>query len=80
MPKRSRKKPEPKETNQRTRRVVNLADSDTTSEEALAKSAAALLGRLGGLKGGKARAERLTSSQRSRIARKAARARWKKDE
>jgi len=33
-------------------------------------------GRLGGEKGGSARAAKLTSAQRSRIARKAARARW----
>ena len=39
--------------------------------------AAVALGRLGGLKGGKARAANLTAAQRSKIARKAARARWK---
>jgi hypothetical protein len=36
------------------------------------------LGRLGGLKGGKARAKKLTPEQRAEIARKAAAARWKK--
>ncbi len=35
------------------------------------------LGHLGGLKGGKARAEKPTPSQRSEIAKKAAQARWK---
>ena len=35
-------------------------------------------GRLGGLKGGKARAEKLTAEQRKEIARKAAKARWAK--
>jgi hypothetical protein len=39
--------------------------------------AAVALGRLGGKKGGKARAEKLTPEQRSEIARKAAAARWK---
>ena len=39
--------------------------------------AAVALGRLGGLKGGKARAKNLTLKQRKDIARKAARARWK---
>ena len=34
------------------------------------------LGRLGGKKGGKARAAKLTAEERSEIARKAARARW----
>ena len=37
------------------------------------------LGRLGGLKGGKARAKKLTPEQRSEIARKAAQARWLKE-
>ncbi len=36
------------------------------------------LGRRGGLKGGKARAERLTPEQRTMIAKKAAEARWAK--
>ena len=39
---------------------------------------AAALGRLGGLKGGRARAARLTAEERSEIARTAARARWKR--
>jgi hypothetical protein len=38
--------------------------------------AAVALGRKGGLKGGRARAEKLTPEQRSEIARKAAGARW----
>ncbi len=37
---------------------------------------AVALGRLGGLKGGKARFEKLTPEQRSEIARKAAQKRW----
>jgi len=41
--------------------------------------AAVSLGRKGGLKGGKARAESLTAKKRSEIAKKAARARWKKN-
>jgi len=39
---------------------------------------AVALGRLGGKKGGPARAKKLTSEQRKEIARKAAAARWKK--
>ena len=38
--------------------------------------AAVALGRLGGLKGGKARAEKLTSEERKKIAAKAAKKRW----
>ena len=40
--------------------------------------AAVALGRLGGLKGGKARAAKLTPEQRREIAKKAAAARWNK--
>lgn len=40
--------------------------------------AAVLLGRLGGLKGGKARAQKLSAVERSAIAKKAAEARWQK--
>jgi len=39
---------------------------------------AVALGRLGGLKGGKARFEKLTPEQRKEIAQKAASARWRK--
>ena len=41
--------------------------------------AAVALGKLGGKKGGKARAEALSPAKRSQIAKKAAAARWKKD-
>lgn len=41
--------------------------------------AAVELGRLGGRKGGKARAEKLTPKQRSAAAKKAAQARWAKE-
>ncbi len=41
---------------------------------------AVALGRLGGLKGGKARAKKLTARQRHQIAIKAAAARWKQEE
>ena len=40
--------------------------------------AAVMLGRLGGLKGGKARAASLSARRKTEIARKAARARWSK--
>jgi len=55
-----------------------IVDSATETEETPQKNPAAVaLGRLGGLKGGKARAERLSPRKRQAIARKAARARWK---
>jgi hypothetical protein len=42
------------------------------------RAQAAGFGRLGGLKGGRSRAERLSARRRSDIARKAAAARWKR--
>jgi hypothetical protein len=45
--------------------------------EAVKDAKAVSLGRLGGLKGGKARADRLTPEKRIEIAKKAANARWK---
>lgn len=46
--------------------------------EAKKNPAAVALGRLGGLKGGKARAAKLTAAERSASARKAVLARWAK--
>jgi len=52
---------------------------DVTSESSVDRHAAAVaLGRLGGLKGGKARAAKLTPEQRKESARRAAKARWGK--
>jgi hypothetical protein len=42
--------------------------------------AAVALGRLGGLKGGPARAKRLSANKRKAIAQRAAKARWEKKE
>ncbi|MBA7699186.1 hypothetical protein ES703_107874 [subsurface metagenome] len=52
-----------------------IAD-EATSEAKEKNPYAVALGRLGGLKGGKARAEKLTALQRSEIAKKAALTRW----
>ena len=58
-------------------RVVQEATGQIEKPEKKPFNAKAL-GRLGGLKGGKARAEKLSPEQRSEIARKAAVARWEK--
>jgi len=50
---------------------------DLTPKTPPKNPAAVSLGRLGGLKGGKARAKSLTAKQRAEIAKKAAKARWK---
>ena len=48
----------------------------TTKPKPEKNPAAVALGRLGGLKGGKARAEKLSAKKRKEIARKAALSRW----
>jgi len=75
------KKPtHPRDMNQLAKSIVDIAtgEKDTTPAEDSGKNPAAVaLGRLGGLKGGKARAEKLSPKKRSEIAKKAAAARWK---
>jgi hypothetical protein len=52
-------------------------EEQPTKEQSSNKNPHAVaLGRLGGLKGGKARAKKLTKEQRQEIARKAAKSRW----
>lgn len=48
------------------------------TDEHVKNPAAVALGRLGGLKGGKARAEKLSAKRRKEIAREAANRRWSK--
>lgn len=72
----------PTDVNQRAKSIVDIATGEVEDEIKKVdpiKEAAAALGRLGGLKGGKARAKVLTKKQRSEIAKKAAATRWKKD-
>lgn len=52
------------------------ADEFTSNTHPEKNPAAVALGRLGGLKGGKARAEKLSEKRRKEIAKKAAMARW----
>jgi len=58
-------------------RVVQEATGQAEEEQPKTDIDYAALGRKGGLKGGKARAEKLTPEERSEIAKKAAQARWK---
>ena len=75
MPKRSRK---PADVNSRAAAVVAEAVSEESARDPYkGKDPAAVeLGRKGGLRGGKARAAKLTPQERSEAARKAASARW----
>jgi len=78
MPERSRKH-RPTDLNSLAASIVaDSTDEDKDDQPADdgKDPAAVALGRKGGLKGGRARADKLTSQQRSEIARKAAEARW----
>ncbi len=60
--------------------IIEFTESEAFNQPAEKNPAAVMLGRLGGLKGGKARAKKLSAEKRSEIARNAAIARWSKDE
>ena len=67
----------PKDLNQSAFDIVQQATGQAPKPEPSTKNPAAVsLGRLGGLKGGKARADKLTAEERSAIAKKAAAKRW----
>jgi hypothetical protein len=78
MPDRSSKK-RLRDLNAMAASIVGDATGEAPPEEPSSKNPAAVaLGRLGGLKGGKARAMKLSAKRRSEIAKKAARTRWAK--
>lgn len=75
MPKRSSKPP--RDLNKLASFIMkNATDEDLKSINDGKNPAAVMLGRKGGLKGGKARAESLSSKRRKEIAKIAASARW----
>ncbi len=61
----------------RLRYNPGVAENQDPTDEEL-RELARILGRRGGLKGGKARAAKMTPEERSESARKAAKARWDK--
>lgn len=86
MPDRTSKK-RPRDVNELAASIVSMATSEEpepvdapTPEQPEKNAAAVALGRLGGLKGGRARATSLTPEQRTEIAKKAAAKRWGKRE
>jgi hypothetical protein len=73
----------PRDLNQWAKRMVDIAtgeasDREPTPEEQGKDPAAVARGRLGGLKGGKARAAKMTTSDLQQSGRKAAEARWRR--
>jgi hypothetical protein len=83
MQKRSSKKIDKKDINFIAANIVKQTTNEPIpkppkKEDQDKNPAAVALGRLGGLKGGKARSESLTPERRKEIAKKAAETRWKK--
>lgn len=76
MPNRSGKRP--RDPNQLGKLIVDLATGEATepNPDNGKDPAAVALGRKGGLKGGKARAAKMSAKERSDAAKKAAQARW----
>ena len=71
----------PRDTNQLAKRMVDILtgqveDREPTPEQLGKEPAAVARGKLGGVKGGSARAANMTAKQRSDSARNAARKRW----
>ena len=74
-----RRKPRPRDPLQLAKLIGDIATGQVEDKEDDGKDAGMFeLGRQGGLKGGKARAEKLLPEERSRIAADAAKVRWKK--
>jgi hypothetical protein len=75
MPKRSSKQ---KDTQQLARSVLDaiVPDAELKDDKPKKNAVAVALGRLGGMKGGKARAAKLSPAKRKAIAKKAAEKRW----
>ncbi|MCW5889081.1 MAG: histone H1 [bacterium] len=73
----------PRDPNQLAKLIVDMATGEAPRDDLAPRDdgknpAAVALGRLGGLKGGKARAASLSARKRREIAKKAASARWRK--
>jgi len=73
--------PRPRDPNQRAKLIVDIAtgESEEPKHPAEKNAAAVELGRRGGLKGGPARAAKLSTRKKREIARKAAQARWQRN-
>jgi hypothetical protein len=56
--------------------AAKIVDEATGESPRVKDPAAVALGRRGGLKGGKARADKMTAEERTAVAKKAAAARW----
>lgn len=68
----------PRDKNLLAKLIIDIATGKIKEKKSKKNPANVAMGRLGGLKGGKARAKKLSPKERSDIARKAANKRWNK--
>jgi hypothetical protein len=68
----------PRDPNQLAKLIVDIATGEAEDTVSESKRQPSKRGRAGGLKGGKARAAKLTGSQRKNIAKKASQTRWRR--
>ena len=75
----ARRRPQrPRDPNQLGKLIVDLSTGEVTELAPPTSTPASDFARLGGLRGGRARAEKLSPAERRAIAKAAARARWQK--
>jgi len=67
----------PRDPNQLAKMIVDIAAGEDGEDQGAPAATPAERGRLGGLKGGKARAAALSPEERTEAAKKAASARWR---
>lgn len=68
----------PRDPNQLAKAIVDIATGQAQPPVDMELTPEQQLGRLGGLKGGRARADKLSEDERRRIAANAAKVRWRK--
>lgn len=79
MPDRPKRPKRPRDLNLLAKMIVEIATEGEAPEPPSEKNPHAVaLGKLGGMKGGLARAKKLSAEERKEAARKAAKARWGK--
>jgi hypothetical protein len=68
----------PRDPNQLAKSIIDIATGEKSDSQPVRESGSVSeLARLGGIKGGRARADQLSSERRKEIAKAAAAARWK---
>ena len=73
----AKRPPRPRDPNQLAKLILDIATGEAENTRPAAPTAATEARRKGGLKGGKARARKLSPRKRRQIAKRAAQSRWR---